>query len=390
MIEESLYQFMYEVVGNTKSDYHRYMFSRINWDARMIGLVGPRGVGKSTLLLQRVQQLSSAKVLYVTADHSYFTRYSLLDLTDDFVKDGGEYLFIDEVHKYHGWARELKQIYDCHAELHVVFTGSSVLDIAQGEADLSRRVVMYSMQGLSFREYLGIFHQIDLKPRSLDEMVNHPQPIDGLPHPLPYFREYLKKGYYPFCNEPEFEQRMQQIVSQTIEVDIPQYADMKVSTASKLKKMLSIVASLAPYKPNAQQLAQEIGVSKNNVQDYLYYLEKAGMIGQLRNDGGGLRLLGKVEKAYVDNPSLMTVLAGGKPNVGNLRETFFYNQMRMTGLLTSSKVSDFAIGERTFEVGGRGKGQNQIVNIPNAYVVKDDIEFGYLNVVPLWTFGLGY
>lgn len=174
---------------------------------------------------------------------------------------------------------------------------------------------------------------------------------------ISYIREYLKKGYYPFSADYGFEMRMEQVISQTVESDIPQYADMRASTARKLKRMLSIISRLAPYKPGIENLATEVGVSKNNIPDYLVYLEKAGMIGQLRDDTGGLRGLGKVEKVYIDNPSLMTVLSGGKPEIGNLRETFFYNQMRVENEIISSKESDFVIGQYTFEIGGRKKGK---------------------------------
>ena len=214
-----------------------------------------------------------------------------------------------------------------------------------------------------------------------------PQEIE---HPLPYFRAYLADGYYPFAHEGRFVTRMLQVVNQTIEVDIPQFADMRASTARKLKQMLAIVSNIAPVKPNADSLAREIGISKNNVPDYLVYLERAGMIGLLRDDTTGLIALGKVEKVYVDNPSLMTALANGVPDVGNMRETFFYNQMRVRNQITASRVSDFKIGKYTFEVGGRIKGKKQIQDINNGYVVKDDIEFGGGNVIPLWHFGLNY
>lgn len=391
MIDDSLYAYMNEMLRRTPVSFSRYMYSRINWDDRMIGITGPRGVGKSTMVLQYISEhRKNGSHLYVSADHIYFSAHSLVALADDFVKEGGTHLYIDEVHKYKGWSKEMKQIYDVHPDLHIVFTGSSVLDIRKGEADLSRRVLMYHMQGLSFREYLRLFHNMDAPVYTLDEILAHEVTIPELPHPLPLFREYLKKGYYPFSADYGFEMRMEQVISQTIESDIPQYADMRASTARKLKRMLSIISRLAPYKPSVENLATEVGVSKNNIPDYLVYLEKAGMIGQLRDDTGGLRGLGKVEKVYIDNPSLMTVLSGGKPEVGNLRETFFYNQMRVKNEIISSKESDFVIGQYTFEIGGRKKGKKQIENVPYGIVVKDDIEFGHGITVPLWHFGLNY
>jgi hypothetical protein len=390
MIDNTLIAYMEEMLRQTPTDFMRYMADRIDWESRLVGIVGPRGVGKSTMLLQRIKaHRENGFWLYVSADHTYFANHSLVDLVDDFVKEGGTHIYIDEAHKYSNWSRELKQIYDVHPDLHVVFTGSSVLDITKGEADLSRRALMYSMQGLSFREYLELFHNVKTESYSLEEIISHKVELP-VPHPLPLFREYLASGYYPFAKESGFVIRMEQIVSQTIDTDIPQYADMLASTARKLKQMLAVIAELAPYKPNADSLAAELHVSKNNVPDYLVYLEKAGMIGLLRDDTEGLRVLGKVEKVYVDNPSLMTILANGRPEVGNLRETFFYNQMRVMHKVFASRESDFVVGEYTFEVGGRNKGKKQIQDIPNGIVVKDDIEFGHGIIIPLWHFGLTY
>ena len=389
MIDNTLIAYMEEMLRQTPTDFVRYMADLIDWDGRLVGIVGPRGVGKSTMLLQRLKaHRKDGFWLYVSADHIYFAKHSLVDLADDFVKEGGTHLYIDEAHKYRNWSRELKQIYDVHPDLHVVFTGSSVLDITKGEADLSRRALMYSMQGLSFREYLELFHDVKTEKHTLAEILANKVELP-VPHPLPLFRDYLASGYYPFAKENGFSIRMEQIISQTIDSDIPQYADMLASTARKLKQMLAVIAELAPYKPNADSLASELHVSKNNVPDYLAYLEKAGMIGLLRDDTGGLRGLGKVEKVYVDNPSLMTVLAG-KPEMGNLCETFFYNQMRVMHKVLASRESDFVVGDYTFEVGGRKKGKKQIQDIPNGVIVKDDIEFGHGMVIPLWHFGLTY
>ena len=392
MVDYSLISFMEERLKSTPVAFSRYMYDRINWKSRLIGLTGPRGVGKSTMMLQyMLAQPSRKQMLYVTADHIWFATHSLVELADDFVKSGGKWLCIDEAHRYDGWSREIKQIYDGHPALRIAFTGSSVLDINRGEADLSRRALMYHMQGLSFREYLQMFHSIEAPLLSLEDILSGDVLLpDELEHPLPLFRQYLSEGYYPFAIEGDLAQRVQQIVSLTIETDIPMYADMKATTARKLKQMLGIIAASAPYKPSADHLAQEIKVSKNNVPDYMLWLEKAGMIGQLRDDTVGMRGLGKVEKVFLDNPTLMTVLSGGNPNVGNVRETFFYNQMRVDNDVRSSKISDFRINDATFEIGGRNKGQKQIREAAKGYVVKDDIEYRYANIIPLFFFGLTY
>lgn len=391
MLDNSLYEYMDAMLKQTPVSMKRYIFDDIAWDAHMVGIVGPRGVGKSTMLLQYIlSHRDTSKMLYVSADNVYFSSHTIVETADAFVKEGGEHLFIDEVHKYKDWSRELKQLHDVHPKLKITFTGSSVLDIYKGEADLSRRALIYTMQGLSFREYLELFHGIRNKVYSLDEILNHQVSVTEMEHPLPLFRDYLKRGYYPFAKEIGFEYRMQQVISQTTESDIAQYADMKASTARKLKQMLSIISSLAPYKPNADNLARELSVSKNNVPDYLVYLEMAGMIGQLRDDTGGMRGLGKVEKVYIDNPSLMTALAGGVPDIGNIRETFFYNQMRVRNDIISSRESDFCIDKFTFEIGGKKKGKKQIEDVPNGIIVRDDIEVGHGIIVPLWMFGMNY
>lgn len=340
MIDNKLYEYMTELLKRTPLDFVRYKYDEINWNGRLVGIVGPRGVGKSTMVLQHIKQSTEGHHLYVSADNIYFANHSLIDFADEFIKEGGTHLYIDEIHKYAGWSRELKQIYDMHPSLNLVFTGSSVLDIKKGEADLSRRALMYMMQGLSFREYLQLFEGIKTRVFSFDEILNHQVKIPELEHPLPVFREYLDHGYYPFAIEGDFMQRMQQVVDQTVEVDIPQYADMKASTARKLKRMLGILSGLAPYKPSIENLATEIGVSKNNVPDYLVYLERAGMIGLLRDDTSGMRNLGKVEKVYVDNPSLMLVLTSNL-NIGNIRETFFYNQVREKQDVTGKPLSSY-------------------------------------------------
>lgn len=382
---------MEEELRRTPLEFHRYMYDRVIWEDRMIGIIGPRGVGKSTMVKQFILSHPDRQDwLYVSADHTYFSSSTLTALADEFVKEGGRYLVIDEIHKYHGWSRELKQIYDSHAGLNVIFTGSSILDIKKGSADLSRRVLIFEMQGLSFREYLKLFKNIDLPVYTLDEILAHKVTLPSDIHPLPLFREYLIRGYYPFCSLPGYDIRLQQVIAQTMEVDIPQFAGMNVSTARKLRKMLDIISKMAPFKPSFMNLATELKVSKNDVPDYMLYLEQAGMIGQLRDDTGGIRGLGKVEKVYIDNPNLMNVLAGDEPNKGNMRETFFFNQMRVSNDVISSRISDFRIGDITFEVGGAKKGKKQLAGAETGIVVRDDIEYGYHEFVPLWQFGLNY
>lgn len=379
------------MLSETPVDFHRYMYERIDWSDRLIGVKGPRGVGKTTMLLQRAKEdLDRDTTLLVNADDLYFSNHTLVDLADDFVRTGGKVLMIDEVHKYKEWSRELKLIYDYHKELKVVFTGSSILDIEEGEADLSRRVVPYEMQGLSFREYLKLFKGIDLPLLNLEDVLSNKIEVPNGFHPYVYFSEYIRIGYYPFSNESQFERRLIQVVNKTIEVDIPQYTDMTTSAIRKLKRLMSIVSESVPFKPNFYSLSQVLGVSRNLLPKWFAYMEKAGLIMQLRDDTGGIRGLGKVDKVYLDNTALMYIFGRDNTDIGNVRETFFLNQTRVVHEVITSSVADFQVGKYTFEVGGKNKTQKQIVGVSNAFVVKDDIEFGYQNVVPLWLFGLMY
>lgn len=388
---EKLFEYSNKLIKEADTSFLRYMYNEINWQSRMIGLIGPRGVGKTTLVLQYIKQnLNPAETLYVTAEDFYFVDNRITELVDTFVKYGGKYLFIDEIHKYKDWAKELKLIYDYHKELKVVFTGSSVLDIKKGASDLSRRAVIYNMQGLSFREYLQLFHNIPVKAYSLEEILQHKVEITDLKRPLPLFADYLKRGYYPFALEEDFKIRLGQIINQTLENDIPMYVDMNVATGRKLKQLLAIISKSAPFKPNMTKIAEMLSASRNNISDYCLYIEEAGMIAQLRDNTGGIRGLGKVDKIYLDNTNLIYNLAEDTSNVGNIRETFFLNQMRVKHDVFASPVADFQIDDKTFEVGGKNKGQKQIKEVENGYIVKDDIENGFLNVIPLWQLGLTY
>lgn len=388
---ERLYEYMNRQLKSVNDEFHRYMYDKINWGNRMLGLVGPRGVGKTTLFLQHIKEHHSADdTLYVSAEHMYFANHSLYDLAEEFFKNGGKYLFIDEVHKYEGWSRELKLMYDSLPGLHVYFTGSSVLDIEKGEADLSRRAPKYLMQGMSFREYLAIRHGVHAPCLSLADILAHKEEIPGVEHPLPLFKDYLRCGYYPFGDDEQFDIELGQVITRTLEVDIPQFAGMTAATGRKLKRLMAIVSTLAPFKPNMTSLGSQIQVSRNNVEDYLLYMEKAGMVAQLRTNAGGLGALGKTEKVYLDNTNILYNLSEGSEDIGNVRETFFFNQMRVGHKVTASKISDFEIDGLTFEVGGKNKGQNQIAEAKRGYVVKDDIEFSYGNVIALWAFGLMY
>lgn len=388
---EQLFEYFKRKLKETPTDLVRYKYNEIEWRGHALGLVGPRGVGKSTMLLQYIKmQLEEKDTLYVSADHLYFASHTLVDLADRFYKMGGKHLFIDEIHRYEGWSVEVKQIFDSYSDLQLVISGSSILEITKGMADLSRRVPIYEMQGLSFREYLHLFHGIRMDALPMGRLLRHDYGIPGVEHPLPLFHDYLRRGYYPFGMDAAYDIELMQVVAQTMESDIPLYLNTNVSIGRKLKQLLMVVAESVPFKPVMQKLADVTGISRNYIQDYLMYMERAGMIAQLRDAVGGIRGLGKTEKIYLDNTNLIYVLAPKRADIGNVRETFFMNQLRVVGDVMCSPVSDFLVDGMTFEIGGRKKGHKQISEIDNAYVVKDDIETGFANVIPLWAFGLLY
>ena len=388
---EQLFEYFKRKLHDTPTDLIRYKYEEIEWGGHAFGLVGPRGVGKSTMLLQHIKtQLEVKDTLYVSADHLYFTSHTLVELADRFYKMGGKHLFIDEIHKYDGWSTEVKQIFDSYSDLQLVISGSSILEITKGMADLSRRVPIYEMQGLSFREYLHLFHGIKMDVVKMEKLLQHEYDIPGVEHPLPLFHDYLRRGYYPFGSDAAYDIELMQVVVQTMESDIPLYLNTNVSVGRKLKQLLMVVAESVPFKPVMQKLADVTGINRNYIQDYLMYMERAGMIAQLRDAVGGIRGLGKIEKVYLDNTNLIYVLAPKRADIGNIRETFFMNQMRVIGDVMCSPVSDYLVDDMTFEIGGRKKGQKQISEVSNGYVVKDDIETGYANVLPLWAFGLLY
>lgn len=389
---ELLKQLSDGLVRQVDTRFLRYMYRLIPWENRMTALVGPRGVGKTTLLLQYIRlNLSLKDTLYVSAESVYFSNHSIFDTAFKFTKLGGKHLFIDEVHKYKGWATELKMIYDNLPGLQVVFTGSSVLDIYKGTSDLSRRCLVFTMQGLSFREYIGMTLGVDLPVCTMNQIVNNevllPTEVE---HPLALFRDYLRQGYYPFSSDIGFNMRLNQVVSMTLETDIPQYANYTVMVSRKLKELMQVIADSVPFKPNMSTIASSIKADRGNLPDYFEMMERAGLIALLHEPTKGIRALGKVEKVYLDNTNLAFALSSTSPDIGNLRETFFFNQMRVNHQVYNSPVSDFLIDGMTFEIGGKNKGKKQIAQAAEGYVVKDDIEVGIGNVIPLWAFGMNY
>jgi uncharacterized protein len=388
---DSLVSLSNSLIDSIDTGFVRFMNDKIDWDNRLTALLGARGTGKTTLLLQHIKlQNRLDETLYVNADDFYFSENRLFDLANNFWKAGGKHLYIDEIHKYPQWSKELKMMYDYFPDLQIVFTGSSILDIYKGSDDLSRRALMYLMPGMSFREYLELSGKIAFPVFSLEEILQNKVKLQGIEHPLPYFKAYLQQGYYPFFSQPGYHERLRNVINQILEIDIPTYVGMNVSTVYKLKQLMYILSQSVPFKPNFTKISQKLGIHRNQVADYILYMEKAGILNQLRNNSNGLGLLGKIEKVYLNNPNLLFSVSEGTPDTGTVRETFFLNQMSVNHKITASEFADFSIGNYTFEVGGKNKKKKQIAGIEQAFVVKDDIEYGFGNTIPLWTFGMNY
>lgn len=379
-------------IAEISTDYVRNIHNEIAWDDRLVAIVGARGVGKTTLLLQHIKLYDNhATALYVTADDLWFTTHTLEELADVFYKNGGRTLYIDEVHRYPNWSIELKNIYDTYSKLKIVYTGSSILDIRKGAADLSRRQLEYVMYGLSFREFLFLAYGIEIPIYTLDDIIAHRVEFPtGDFRPIALFKEYMKKGYYPFFQQKDSYTRLQQIVNQVLEVDIPKFAELSLTTIEKLKRLMYIIAQSVPFKPNYSKLGRDLECHRTSISDLILLLEKSHLVQILRDDTFGISSLGKVDKVYLGNTHLAYALCDTTPETGNLRETIFLTSVKPKYDVMSSSISDFKIGKYTFEVGGRNKKQKQIRGIENAFVVKDDIEYGFLNVIPLWAFGFLY
>lgn len=389
---QTLYEQFYQLLELTPMNFFREKIDQINWDVRVLGILGQKGVGKSTLILQHIKQLGNIdKSLYIVADDIYFSAHTLLETARDFFARGGKYLYIDEIHKYQNWSREIKNIYDSLPLLHVVYSGSSMLDLKQGGADLSRRVIEYHLPVWSFREYLNLRCGWQLKTATLDDVLKGKVDFPyGADRPLMYFDEYMKKGCYPFSLEPEFETRLRQVVNTTVELDIPKYAQMTIAATQKLKKFMYYISKSVPVKINYSDMARDLALDREDLPKYLGYLEKAELVSVLRMKANGDAILRKMDKLYLHNPNMSYVLSGEKPNDGNSRETIFLCWTKHLYDTLESPISDFEIDGKTFEVGGRKKGKKQIQDATEGYVVKDNIEYVFDNQVPLWMFGFLY
>ena len=387
-------------LARTDTKFVRSIMNDMNWNARLIGIKGARGVGKTTLLLQYIKlnlfkQLN--QVLYVSLDHVWFNNHSLLDLVRVFEQKGGKYLFLDEVHKYPNWAQELKNTYDDYPDLKIVFTGSSLLEILNARADLSRRAIMHHMQGLSFREYIAVESGQEFLTHSLADIVkNHRdigRDINAEINPFSYFENYLKHGYYPYYREEKelYLMRLGEVLNMMLEIELPFLRKVDVAYVPKVKQLLSIIAASVPFKPNVVKLSAKIGINRTTLLTYLNYLDEIGLTINLFKDSKGISSLQKPLKIYLENTNMMYLLAAENTNKGNLRETFFANQLRYQHTITYANQGDFIVDDTfTVEVGGKNKTKKQLEGVNNSYTVIDDVTIGSQDRIPLWLFGFLY
>ena len=394
-----LYRNSQRSVQQVSMKFQRELLHSINWNARIIGIKGPKGVGKSTLLKQRIKEAFGAndsKVLYVSLDNMWFANNTLADLVEYHYTHGGTHLFLDEVHKYEHWQTYIKNIYDDYPTMNVVFTGSSMLKLTKGEGDLSRRVAMHTMNGLSFREYLMFENILHHEKLSLDDILAHhvqiATEIADTVRILPHFEHYCHHGYYPFYKEDleGFHAKLMEVAQQTIELDMPAVEKVEYITIQKLKKLLGIIALQVPFIPKMEELYRQLETSREQGLKLLDLLERGALLGQLKTRAKALKQMSAPEKLFLDNPNLMYAF-NPYPAIGTVRETYFYNQTCHGYELNAPKQGDFLVdGKYTFEVGGADKRFEQIKDLPDSFLAIDDVEFGRGNKIPLWLFGFLY
>lgn len=397
---DKLIQLFRKKLNNSLPSYKREIENKINWSARLISLRGSRGTGKTTLFLQHIKNTFSdnlGKVLYVNLDNIFFSNTTLVDLVDQFASRGGTHVFLDEVHKYKNWSQEIKNIYDDYPELHIAFTGSSLLEILNSRADLSRRALVYELPGLSFREFLNLTQGFNFPILTLEDILLNHQEIscDFLKQfkPFEFFEDYLNYGYYPYFLEgiDDYYTRMNEAVNMILEIELPFLRGIDIGYVPKIKKLLSIIGESVPFIPNITQLASTIGVSRQTLLQYLKYLEDAKLIKLIYTKARGLGVLEKPEKILLDNTNLMQLFSTENSNIGTKRETFVLNQLSYAHKVEFSMESDFIVNSKyTFEVGGKNKKRKQIQNLENAYIIADNIEYATENRIPIWLLGFLY
>ena len=384
-------------------DFMRRFAEQVDWSLRLVVIKGPKGVGKSTLMQQYIKRHFSPDdrhVLYCSADSSYFTNHTLIDTAERFYRIGGRHLFIDEVHKYENWSREVKDIYDLHRDLHLVLSGSSLLQLNDGQTDLSRRMVEYLMPGLSMREFLQMDRGIEIDPISLESLLEAPNAycneVKRHCHPLEHFPRYLKYGYYPFYFESRtsYQGRLEAVVNYIIESELTRFRSLEVGNTRKIKALLKVLSQMVPYEVDIAKLSKNIGIQRPTTLKYLHNLEEAALIQRLFTDIDSVSDLQKPDKILLDNSNLLHTISDHVPEIGTVRETFFCNQLTSAGHRVEYgglKTGDFRVdSDIVVEVGGREKGLSQLKDESRGYVAADDIDSATLRKIPLWAFGFLY
>ena len=404
---QEIFSYSNSIIETVELDFKRYLFNQINWEARLVEILGSRGVGKTTLMLQKAKILNLEKAnqaVYISLDDKLMFKHSIVDVAEDLVKYGVQYLFLDEVHKYpskmkdYDWSAEIKNSYDRFPNLKIVYSGSSILKIYKGQGDLSRRKSSYRLAGLSFREYLELNGVVSFKKLDLSDILERHQEISSAIikeiKVIPLFKEYLKTGYFPFYNEDpsSYYNRLNSILNVIIETDIPAVSSITFETSLKLKKLLAVIASTVPYVPNLINLRNELFVTdQRTLLKYIDFLEKAEVITTLSQKARGNKILQKPDKIYLGNTNYFYALNMMGEEMGTIRETFFDTQLNIEHQMRLPKTGDFLVDEKyTFEIGGKNKTSKQVKDIQNSYVVLDDIENGIFNQIPLWLFGFLY
>lgn len=397
---ETLFKKHRMLISQVSMDIVREITHTISWEKPLVAIRGSRGVGKTTLMRQYIHAhygVTAGVALYCVMDSMYFTNHSLLDLSEKFHQIGGKHLFLDEVHKYPNWSREIKEINDLYPDLNITFTGSSLIQILNADADLSRRVLSYTMEGLSFREFLHFYHHVEIPVYPLEKILADPdaicEEVNSLCHPLKMFDEYIRVGYYPFYdgNEVEYYSRIENVVSFIIDQEMVQFCGIDSAYTRKLKAMLMYLSTNIPYEVNIAKLASYLELNKSTVLSYLSNMQKAELLHLLYSDNKSVTKMQKPDKIYLHNTNMLCALSANI-QTGTLRECFVVNQLAVKHTVEYGKAQgDFKVdGRWTFEVGGRDKSFDQIADLPDSFVLADSMEFPIGKKLPLWMVGLIY
>ena len=395
---QMIYDMSADRIRETDTSFHRYLFDKVDWDSRVVALDGPRGVGKTTMFLQHLRENpgESDSALYVSIDNVWLNAQEMYELVQHHVRHGGKSIYIDEIHYLANWQNLIKSLYDNFKTLKIAYTGSSILRLAQGKADLSRRQVEYSLAGMSFREFLEFEGVGSFKAYKLGDILKKHVSIAGSIvekiKVIPKFEHYLSCGHYPFYKEDigHFHGKLLQVVNQMLDVDLPKVEDVTTETVRKARRMLTILAESTPQTPNTSRLCRGLEMDRKQGLKVLHALRSAGLVGMLAEDADALKHLCAPSKLFCDNTNLMYALVPA-PDKGTLREVFFNNQLSVCNTTQFPARGDSLVdGKHLFEIGGEKKTFHQIKDLPDSYLAVDGIEVGRGNRIPLWLFGFLY